>query len=76
MVSDSGYLAPSLAHFEKLLFYYENRWNFPLDQYFSNKFCFAEHGCKWYQKMQNFMDNLINKMKYHMKEIFNYNYTE
>ena len=29
-----------------------------------------------YQKMRNFMDNLINKMKYHMKEIFNYNYNE
>ena len=43
---------------------------------FSNKFCFAEHGRIWYQKMQHFMDNLINKMKYHMKEIFNYNYTE
>ena len=49
---------------------------FDLISIFSNKFCFAEHGCIWYQKMQQFMDYLINKMKYQMTEIFNHNYTE
>ena len=49
---------------------------FYLIRIFSNKFGFAEHGCIWYQKMQHFMDILLNIMKYHMKEIFNYNYTE